>query len=67
MIEYTLDDGAKRDAAINLLATGYSPEEVTEMLGLKKSTLHHWRYTDPEFGAIVRNLKQQVGAKAYES
>lgn len=49
-----------QDVAINLLATGYTIEEVAEVLGLAARTIERWRYADPSFKRTLKNLSTQL-------
>jgi transposase len=49
-----------QDAAMNLLATGYSMREVAEVLGVNVKTIYDWQCSDPSFRPTVMSLIDQV-------
>jgi transcriptional regulator with XRE-family HTH domain len=49
-----------QDAAINLLATGYSLRDVAAILNVESSTVRRWWSGDPLFKPRVEALKQQA-------
>jgi hypothetical protein len=52
-----------QDVAMNLLATGYSLEEVAEVLGVTVNAIYCWRRRDPSFRPIVKSLRKQIKQK----
>jgi hypothetical protein len=52
------------DAAINLLAIGYSVREVARILNEEPSMIRHWWGADPLFKPMVDALKQQIEPQA---
>jgi transposase len=51
-----------QDAAINLLATGYSVREAAKILNVEPSTIRHWWGADPQFKTTVATLRQQAAS-----
>ena len=49
-----------QDVAINLLATGYSMEEVAEVLGVQVRAIEAWGRRDASFRPTLKNLSEQV-------
>ena len=49
-----------QDVAINLLATGYSIEEVAEVLGVTVVAISNWQRRNPSFRPTVKRLSEQV-------
>ena len=49
-----------QDAAMNLLATGYSIEEVADVLGITVSAIANWKYRNPSFRPMVKSLSEEV-------
>jgi hypothetical protein len=49
-----------QDVAINLLATGYSMEEVADVLGIEVKIIKNWRRRDPSFRPLINSLSQQM-------
>lgn len=49
-----------RDMAANLLATGYSADEVSQMIGVSADTIRRWLRRDPSFEQTVKSLTEQV-------
>ena len=55
-----LADMSLQEAAINLLATGYSVREAATILCVEPSTIRHWWGADPLFRPTVDALRQQT-------
>jgi transposase len=55
-----LADMSLQEAAINLLATGYSVREAATILRVEPSTIRHWWGADPQFRPTVDALRQQT-------
>ena len=53
-------DMSLQDAAINLLAIGYSVKDAAKILNVEPSTIRHWWGADPLFKPTVDALKQQA-------
>jgi DNA-binding NarL/FixJ family response regulator len=51
---------SKQEAAINLLATGSSMEEVAHVLGISRATISHWKRYSPVFRTKVEELKGEL-------
>jgi transposase len=54
----------QQDAAINLLATGYSVADAAAVLGVSRSILDKWRNRNPEFERELNRRRQEIGAPA---
>lgn len=53
-----------QDAAINLLATGYTVRDAARILNVEPSTIRHWWGADPMFKPTVDALRQQAKPRA---
>ena len=53
-------DMSLQEAAINLLAIGYSVREAAIILRVEPSTIRHWWGADPQFRPTVDALRQQA-------
>jgi transposase len=49
-----------QDAAMNLLATGYSVEEAAQVLGLSPGAIYNWVRRNSAFRPTVESLRKQV-------
>jgi transposase-like protein len=54
------DELSLHDAAINLLATGYSVSEVAEIFNIDSSTVRRWWRADPLFKLTVEAIQEQI-------
>jgi transposase-like protein len=54
----------QQDAAINLLATGYSVTDAAAVLGVSRSILDKWRNRNPAFEHELSRRRQEIGATA---
>jgi transcriptional regulator with XRE-family HTH domain len=54
---------AQQEAAINLLATGSTLEEVAEALNISITQLYRWRKGNPAFLAKLKELKVDLNLK----
>lgn len=54
----------RQDAAINLLATGYSVADAAAVLGVSRSILDKWRNRNPVFEQEINRRRQEIGAPA---
>jgi hypothetical protein len=52
----------QQDAAINLLATGYSVADAASVLGVSRSILDKWRHRNPAFEYELNRRRQELGA-----
>lgn len=52
----------RQDAAINLLATGYSVADAAAVLGVSRSILDKWRNRNPAFERELNRRSQEIGA-----
>jgi transposase len=52
----------RQDAAINLLATGYSVADAAAVLGVSRSILDKWRNRNPIFEQEINRRRQEIGA-----
>ncbi|HVG22464.1 MAG TPA: helix-turn-helix domain-containing protein [Blastocatellia bacterium] len=57
----------QQDAAINLLATGYSVADAAAVLGVSRSILDKWRNRNPAFEQEINRRRQEIGAPARRS
>ena len=55
-----LADMSLQEAAINLLATGYSVREAATILRVEPSTIRHWWGADPLFKPTIDAVRQQA-------
>ena len=53
-------DMSLQDAAINLLAIGYSVRDAAKILNVEPSTIRHWWGADPQFRPTVDALRRQA-------
>jgi transposase len=53
-------DMSLQDAAINLLAIGYSVRDAAKILSVEPSTIRHWWGADPLFKPTVDALRLQA-------
>ena len=53
-----------QEAAINLLATGYSVRDAARILNVEPSTIRHWWGADPLFKPTVDAIRQQAEPRA---
>ena len=53
-------DISLQEAAINLLATGYSVKEAATILSVEPSTIRHWWGADPLFKPTVDAVRQKA-------
>jgi len=53
-----------QEAAINLLATGYSVRDAARILNVEPSTIRHWWGADPLFKPTVDAVRQQAKPNA---
>jgi hypothetical protein len=63
---------SKQEAAINLLAIGYTSSDVSSVLRISRSTVNFWNKHLPRFKAQLEVLQEQLaedrtGAKACPS
>jgi|SRR6516165_1495317 hypothetical protein len=58
----TFDFGltSKQEAAINLLAIGYSSSDVSSVLRISRSTVNFWNKHLPQFKAQLEVLQEQL-------
>ncbi|MFL6213020.1 MAG: helix-turn-helix domain-containing protein [Blastocatellia bacterium] len=49
-----------QEAAINLLATGYSVRDAARILNVEPSTIRHWWGADPLFKPTIDAVRQQA-------
>ncbi|HEX8091653.1 MAG TPA: helix-turn-helix domain-containing protein [Blastocatellia bacterium] len=54
----------RQDAAINLLATGYSVADAAAVLGVSRSILDKWRNRNPVFEQEINRRRQEMGVSA---
>jgi hypothetical protein len=54
-----------QDAAMNLLATGYSIEEAAETLGVTANAINIWRRRNPSFKRTVKNISEKVKQQSW--
>lgn len=54
----------RQDAAINLLATGYSVADAAAVLGVSRSILDKWRNRNPVFEQEINRRRQEIGVPA---
>ena len=54
----------RQDAAINLLAVGYSVADVVAVLGISRSILDKWRNRNPAFERELIRRRQETGVPA---
>ena len=54
----------RQDAAINLLATGYSVADAAAVLGISRSILDKWRNRNPAFERELIRRRQEIGMPA---
>ena len=54
------DEVSLHDAAINLLATGYSVSEVAEIFNIDSSTVRRWWRADPLFKYKIEAIQEQI-------
>jgi hypothetical protein len=57
-------DMSLQEAAINLLATGYSVRDAARILNVEPSTIRHWWGADPLFKPTVDAVRQQSDTTA---
>ena len=57
-------DMSLQDAAINLLAIGYSVKDAAKILNVEPSTIRHWWGADPQFKPTVDALRQQAESQS---
>jgi Homeodomain-like domain len=64
---FTVDDNERvfterQDAAINLLATGYSVADAAAVLGISRSIVDKWRNRNPAFERELIRRRREIGA-----
>jgi predicted transcriptional regulator len=52
----------KQDAAINLLATGYSVADAAAVLGVSRSALLKWKSNKPSFRDEINRRRREIEA-----
>ncbi|HKP13268.1 MAG TPA: hypothetical protein VJZ91_14205 [Blastocatellia bacterium] len=57
------EDMSLQEAAINLLAIGYTVRDAARILNVEPSTIRHWWGTDPLFKPTVDSLRRQAGSQ----
>lgn len=57
-------DMSLQEAAINLLATGYSVRDAARILDVEPSTIRHWWGADPLFKPTIDAVRQQSDPNA---
>jgi len=50
----------KQDAAINLLATGYSMADAAAVLGVSRSALLKWKSKNPSFRDEIKRRRGEI-------
>ena len=57
-------DMSLQEAAINLLATGYTVRDAARILNVEPSTIRHWWGADPLFKPTIDAVRQQATPNA---
>jgi len=55
-----------QEAAVNLLAIGYTSSDVSSVLRVSRSTLNFWSNHVPQFRAELEVLQEQLAEDKYE-